>query len=161
MATAIDSHRKRRLRRPRWIKEPFDSEARAGYLFILPWVIGFLVFTLGLLRRDRAAVATAMLAFMFYGGMLMTVLPREPGVSWQAHLGGAVAGVLAAWWLRRADPLPPPRKYSWELEAELEAAAAEAERAQFEPPAPREVPVLWQRGEPERGTVLPFRPRER
>ena len=121
----------------------------------------FLVFTLGLLRRDRAAVATAMLAFMFYGGMLMTVLPREPGVSWQAHLGGAVAGVLAAWWLRRADPLPPPRKYSWELEAELEAAAAEAERAQFEPPAPREVPVLWQRGEPERGTVLPFRPRER
>jgi multiple sugar transport system permease protein len=47
MATAIDSHRKRRLRRPRWIKEPFDSEARAGYLFILPWVIGFLIFTLG------------------------------------------------------------------------------------------------------------------
>ncbi|WP_299168157.1 carbohydrate ABC transporter permease [uncultured Arthrobacter sp.] len=47
MATAVDSHRKRRLRRPRWIKEPFNSEARAGYLFILPWVIGFLVFTLG------------------------------------------------------------------------------------------------------------------
>jgi multiple sugar transport system permease protein len=47
MATAIDSHRKRRHRRPRWIKEPFNSEARAGYLFILPWVIGFLVFTLG------------------------------------------------------------------------------------------------------------------
>lgn len=47
MATAIDSHRKKRLRRPRWIKEPFNSEAKAGYLFILPWVIGFLVFTLG------------------------------------------------------------------------------------------------------------------
>lgn len=47
MATAVDSHRKRRLRRPRWIKEPFNSEAKAGYLFILPWVIGFLVFTLG------------------------------------------------------------------------------------------------------------------
>ncbi|WP_458116447.1 carbohydrate ABC transporter permease [Arthrobacter sp. D2-10] len=47
MATAIDSQRKRRIRRPRWIKEPFNSEARAGYLFILPWVIGFLVFTLG------------------------------------------------------------------------------------------------------------------
>ncbi|GAB3547093.1 sugar ABC transporter permease [Arthrobacter tumbae] len=47
MATAVDSPRKRRLRRPRWIKEPFNREARAGYLFILPWVIGFLVFTLG------------------------------------------------------------------------------------------------------------------
>ncbi|MFP5315145.1 MAG: carbohydrate ABC transporter permease [Actinomycetes bacterium] len=47
MATAIDSQQKRRLRRPRWIKEPFNREARAGYLFILPWVLGFLVFTLG------------------------------------------------------------------------------------------------------------------
>ena len=121
----------------------------------------FLVFTLGLLRRDRAAIAAAMVAFMFYGGMLLTVLPREPGISWQAHMGGAIAGVLAAWWLRRADPQLPRRQYSWELESELDAAA-DAERAQFEPPAPREVPVLWQRPEaevPERGRVLPFRPR--
>ena len=118
----------------------------------------FLVFTLGLLRRDRAAVAAAMLAFMFYGGMLLTVLPREPGVSWQAHLGGALAGIAAAWWLRRADPLPPRRKYSWELEEEAEAERAAAERSQFEPPSPDEVPVLWQRADepPARGTVLPF-----
>ena len=47
MATAIDSQQKKRRRRPRWIKEPFNREARAGYLFILPWVLGFLVFTLG------------------------------------------------------------------------------------------------------------------
>ena len=118
----------------------------------------FLVFTLGLLRRDRAAIAAAMLAFMFYGGMLMTVLPREPGVSWQAHLGGALAGIVAAWVWRRADPMPARRKYSWELEAELEAAAADAERGQFEPPSPREVPVLWRRAPQARGTVLPFRP---
>ena len=52
----------------------------------------FLVFTLGLLRRDRAAIAAAMIAFFLYGGMLLTVLPHEPGVSWQAHLGGALAG---------------------------------------------------------------------
>ena len=55
----------------------------------------FLVFVLGLLRRDRAAIAAGMLAFMFYGGMLMTILPREPGVSWESHLGGAIAGVGA------------------------------------------------------------------
>lgn len=120
----------------------------------------FLVFTLGLLRRDRAAIAAGMLAFMFYGGMLMTVLPREPGVSWQAHLGGALAGVLAAWWFRRADPLPPRKRYSWELEEELEAERARSEASQFEPPSPEDVPVLWHRPEreAERGTVLPFRP---
>jgi membrane associated rhomboid family serine protease len=79
--------------------------------------LGFLIFGLGLLRRDRAAVAAGMIAFMFYGGMLLTVLPHEPGVSWQAHLGGAVAGLVAAWLFRRSDPLPPRKRYSWELEA--------------------------------------------
>lgn len=124
--------------------------------------LGFLVFALGLLRRDRAAVAAGMIAFMFYGGMLLTVLPREPGISWQAHLGGALAGLLAAWLFRRSDPAPPRKRYSWEIEEELErelAAERARDAAQFEPPSPRDVPVLWNRPEPEeRGTVLPFRP---
>jgi membrane associated rhomboid family serine protease len=80
--------------------------------------LGFLMFGLGVLRRDRASVAAGMIAFMFYGGMLVTVLPREPGVSWQAHLGGAVAGLVAAWLFRRSDPLPPRKRYSWDIEDE-------------------------------------------
>jgi membrane associated rhomboid family serine protease len=123
----------------------------------------FLVFALGLLRRDRPAIAAAMIAFMLYGGMLLTVLPREPGVSWQAHLGGALAGLLAAWLFRRSDPLPPRKRYSWEIEEELAAqaaATADSDREQFEPASPQDVPVLWQRPEPERGAVLPF-PRRR
>jgi membrane associated rhomboid family serine protease len=118
----------------------------------------FLVFVLGLLRRDRPAIAAGMIAFFLYGGMLMTVLPQEPGVSWQSHLGGALAGVLSAVWFRRSDRAAPRRKYSWELEEEAEAAAAQAEEAQLEPPRPDDVPVLWQRPEPEdeRGAVLRF-----
>jgi membrane associated rhomboid family serine protease len=122
----------------------------------------FLVFSLGVLRRDRPAIAAAMLGFMFYGGMLLTVLPREPGVSWQSHLGGAVAGILAAWLLRRRDPVAPRRRYSWEIEDELAEEAARERRDQFEPPSPHDVPVLWTRDEAageERGTVLPFPPR--
>src|SRR5688572_9538352 len=107
----------------------------------------FLVFTLGLLRRDRPAIAAAMIAFFLYGGMLLTVLPQEPGVSWQAHLGGAVAGVVAAWLLRRSDPLPPRKKYSWEIEEELAAQAAQRERDELERTASADVPVLWQRPE--------------
>jgi membrane associated rhomboid family serine protease len=124
----------------------------------------FLVFTLGLLRRDRPAIAAAMIAFMLYGGMLLTVLPREPGVSWQAHLGGALAGLLAAWLFRRSDPLPPRKRYSWEIEEELAAqaaATADADRNQFEPTAPQDVPVLWQRPQPQRGAVLRFPERHR
>ncbi len=121
----------------------------------------FLVFALGLLRRDRAAIAAGMIAFLFYGGMVLTVLPREAGVSWQAHMGGAVAGLVAAFLFRRLDPELPKKKYSWEIEEEEAAARGDDE---LELPAPREVPLLWVRPEhPEeepRGVVLRFPPRE-
>jgi membrane associated rhomboid family serine protease len=122
----------------------------------------FLVFVLGLLRRDRPSIAAGMIAFLFYGGMLLTVLPQEPGVSWQSHLGGAIGGALAAWLLRRADPLPARRRYSWEIEEEESLRAAQAERDTYEPGSPAEVPVLWQREprEEERGVVLRFPPRK-
>ena len=52
----------------------------------------FFVFASGLIRRDRTSIAAALLAFAFFGGMLVTILPREPGVSWEYHLSGAVGG---------------------------------------------------------------------
>ena len=124
--------------------------------------LGFLVFTLGVLRRDRAAIAAACIAFFLYGGMLLTVLPREAGVSWESHLGGAVAGVACAFALRRRDPQAPRKRYSWEIEEELEAQARDLERETFEPARPEEVPVIWRREEVagDESTVLPF-PRDR
>lgn len=122
----------------------------------------FMVGTLGLLRRDRASIAAAMIGFLFYGGMLMTVLPNEPGISWQSHLGGAVGGLLAGLLFRRLDPLPPRQRYSWEDEDEDEdATRANEERDELEPPAPATVPVLWRRDERDsaRGVVLRFPPR--
>src|SRR5690606_28778384 len=70
----------------------------------------FFLLTLGLFRRDRVAVATAFIAFFMYGGMLLTVLPREAGISWEYHLFGALSGVVAGLLWRRLDPLPPRKR---------------------------------------------------
>jgi len=121
----------------------------------------FFVFVMGVMRRDRPAIAAALVSFFLYGGMLLTVLPHESDVSWEAHLTGAVGGILAAILWRRLDPAPPRKKYSWELEEELEALQRERDELELE--APDDVPVLWRRPEAtdERGTVLPFRARPR
>ncbi|WP_411833434.1 rhomboid family intramembrane serine protease [Pseudoxanthomonas mexicana] len=119
----------------------------------------FMIFMLGLLRRDRAAIAAGMIAFLLYGGMVLSVLPREPGVSWQAHMGGAIAGFVAALLLRRLDPALPRKRYSWEDEEEA-AEAASQDRDELEPPKPHDVPVLWQRPDAPNRVVVPFRPRQ-
>jgi len=113
--------------------------------------LGFLIFTLGILRRDRPAIAAALIAFFFFGGMVLSVLPHELGVSWEYHLSGALSGLIAGILWRRADPPPPRRRYSWEDEPD-----SPEPDASLEPPRPDEVPVLWHR-EDSAGVILPFR----
>lgn len=121
----------------------------------------FYLFVLGLLRRDRYAIATALVVFFLYGGMVVTILPREPGVSWEAHLSGALAGAIAAFLWQKRDPPALVPKPSWELEEEAAAAAAEAEANTYELPRPAQVPVLWHRIPDERGVILEFPRRHR
>jgi membrane associated rhomboid family serine protease len=103
----------------------------------------FFLFFMGLLRRDRLAIVTALVVFFLYGGMLLSVLPREQHVSFEYHAAGAIAGVLAAILFFRTDPMPARKRYSWEDE-EVEAEGDD----EYELPRPKDVPVLWVRPEP-------------
>ena len=119
----------------------------------------FMVVTLGLLRRDRPSIAAGMIVMLFYGGSVLAVLPHGDGISWQSHLGGALAGVLSGFLFRRVDPTAPRQRYSWEREEEERTSAGD-DAHELEPAPPREVPVLWQRT-PEgqvRGVVVRLRP---
>jgi membrane associated rhomboid family serine protease len=88
----------------------------------------FFVFVIGILRRDRPAIALALLVFFLYGGMVWTIFPYDPQVSFEYHFFGAVSGVAMAIVLRRRDPPPPRKVYSWELEEEDEPLIGEAWR---------------------------------
>ncbi len=99
----------------------------------------FFLFVMGLIRRDRLAVVTSLVVFFLYGGMLLSVLPGEEHVSFEYHLAGALAGVLAAFLLHARDPLPARKRYSWEDEEEP------AGDDELELPRAQDVPVLWHR----------------
>ncbi|MDQ0376910.1 rhomboid family intramembrane serine protease [Amycolatopsis thermophila] len=65
---------------------------------------GWLAYLLvrGLFNRSFAQILVAAVLLIGWGGMLWGVLPGQPGISWQAHLFGALGGVLAARFAARA-----------------------------------------------------------
>ena len=68
-------------------------------------IFGWLVFLLtrGFFARSGLQILMAVGLFFVWGGILFGVLPGQPGISWQAHLFGALAGLLAARLAARAD----------------------------------------------------------
>ncbi|MBD0864026.1 rhomboid family intramembrane serine protease [Gordonia sp. zg691] len=68
-------------------------------------IFGWLTFLIvrGLFNRDLWQILGGVVLFLIYGSILWGVLPSDPLVSWQAHLFGAIAGVLAAWLLAARD----------------------------------------------------------
>ena len=84
-----------------WI---FGRQARhigaSGLLFGL---ITFMVVS-GVLERRWQAIIVALVVAVLYGTTLFSaIMPFQPGVSWDGHLFGAVAGVVMAWQLARSS----------------------------------------------------------
>lgn len=57
----------------------------------------------GFAARRFGQALLGIVVIVVYGSMIWGVLPIREGVSWQAHLFGAVAGVAMALWLGRRD----------------------------------------------------------
>ena len=64
-------------------------------------VFGYATYLLvrGLFDRSALELATGVVVGAVWGGALLASLVPHAGISWQAHLCGAIAGVIAAWLL--------------------------------------------------------------
>ncbi len=78
----------------------------------------FFVFTIGILRWDRKAIAFSLIVFFLYGSMIWGVFPTTSGISFESHLAGAILGIALAFLFKNHDPAPPEKHYSWEDEQE-------------------------------------------
>jgi len=86
-----------------WAFTPAGAYVAGASGLIFGW-FAYLVLR-GLWTRDWRQILIAVGLVAVYGGMIWGVLPTDSGVSWQAHLGGVVGGVLAAAVIgRRATP---------------------------------------------------------
>lgn len=62
---------------------------------IYGWV-AFLI-TRGLFTKKLGQLAGGVVVLILYGSLWTGILPTDQAISWQGHLCGALAGVLAAW----------------------------------------------------------------
>jgi membrane associated rhomboid family serine protease len=57
--------------------------------------LGFLMLS-GWYARSVGSILLSLAVTAMWGGLVLGVLPSQPGVSWQGHLGGFLGGLLAA-----------------------------------------------------------------
>jgi membrane associated rhomboid family serine protease len=82
------------------------------------WVFGLwsLVIALAWFDRSPRNIAIALAVLFFYGGMVFGILPTQGYVSFESHLFGALAGVVAASVLsKKADGIIAAPKRKGEL----------------------------------------------
>jgi membrane associated rhomboid family serine protease len=84
-----------------WLVGPDNSSTIGASGLIFGWLIFLLA--RGFFARSLKQIALAVALFLFWGGILWGILPGQPGISWQAHLFGALAGLLAARLVASAD----------------------------------------------------------
>lgn len=69
-------------------------------------VYGWLAYLIvrGFFNRSGSQITMGLVLGFLYSGLIWGVLPGTPGVSWQAHLFGAIGGFIAAMIITSDDP---------------------------------------------------------
>jgi membrane associated rhomboid family serine protease len=77
------------------IGSPGSTIGASGLIF--GWLTFLIVY--GFFTRKVWQILVGVVVLIYYGTVFLGILPGTPGVSWQGHLCGAIAGVFAAYLL--------------------------------------------------------------
>jgi membrane associated rhomboid family serine protease len=77
------------------IGSPGSTIGASGLIF--GWLTFLIVF--GFFTRKVWQIVVGVVVLIYYGTVFFGILPGTPGVSWQGHLCGAIAGAFAAYLL--------------------------------------------------------------
>jgi len=77
-----------------------SNSVHVGASGVIFGYLGFLLLS-GVFERRLGPILVSIVVGLVYGGLVFGVLPSQPGVSWEGHLFGFVAGILAAYWVAR------------------------------------------------------------
>lgn len=73
----------------------------------------FLFFS-GVFRKHKPLMVISALVLFLYGGMMWGIFPIKQEISWEAHLFGAISGLMVAYNYRKEGP--QRKEYEWENE---------------------------------------------
>lgn len=85
-----------------WLFGGVGTSHVGASMLIYGW-LGYLLVR-GIFNRSVGQIVLGVVLFVGYSGLLWGVLPGVPGMSWQAHLFGALGGVIAAMTITSDDP---------------------------------------------------------
>lgn len=116
-----------------WVWISARGDRHIGASGVVYGLAAFL-FVSGVLRRQRALMAIALLVAFLYGGLIWGVLPIVPGMSWESHLWGGLAGLAMAVVYRKVPPAFLPDRTAEALDEPDGGEAAEAHEGAAEGP---------------------------
>ncbi|HEX3975410.1 MAG TPA: rhomboid family intramembrane serine protease [Solirubrobacteraceae bacterium] len=90
-----------------WLIAPADSQTVGASGVVFGYAT--YLFARGLFDRSILEILTGVIVGVVWGGALVASVVPHTGISWQAHVCGAVGGVIAAWLLagRQMTSRPP------------------------------------------------------
>lgn len=85
------------------------ARSAATHIGASGWIFGLwsLAISLAWFQRSFLNIIIAIFVAFFYGSMLWGVLPSNPYISYESHLFGALAGIVAAYTLTRKSNRRP------------------------------------------------------